>query len=66
MEYEDGSEMPISPGTYMFIPWKMPHAATCSSEASPCIAYFYFDKAFDVTWVEDAPADPNPMPQDRK
>ena len=66
MEYEDGSEMTIGPGTYMFIPWKMPHAASCSSEASPCITYFYFDKAFDVTWVEDAPADPNPMLQDRR
>ena len=62
MEYEDESTMTISPGTYMFIPWKMPHAASCPSGASPCIAYFYFDKAFDVTWVGDPPADPNPMP----
>ncbi len=66
MEYEDESTMTISPGTYMFIPWKMPHAASCPSGASPCIAYFYFDKAFDVTWVGDPPADPNSMPQDTK
>lgn len=66
MEYEDGSTMTIGPGTYTFIPWKLPHAASCPAESSPCIAYFYFDKAFDVTWVEDPPADPNPIPQDRK
>ena len=60
MEYEDGSTMTIGPGTYTFIPWKLPHAASCATEGSPCIAYFYFDKAFDVTWVKDPPADPNP------
>ena len=62
MAYEDGSTMDITPGSYMFIPWQMPHAASCPEGEWPCIAYFYFDKAFDVTWVADPPEDPNPMP----
>ena len=62
MEYQDGSKADISPGNYMFIPSKMPHAATCPAAGPVCIAYFYFDQAFDVTWVEDPPENPNPMP----
>ncbi len=62
MEYQDGSKADISPGNYMFIPSKMPHAATCPAAGPACIAYFYFDQAFDVTWVEDPPENPNPMP----
>ena len=64
MEYQDGSTMDITSGSYMFIPWKMPHAAFCHEGELPCIAYFYFDKAFDVTWVADPPEDPNPMPDE--
>ena len=63
MTYTDGSTMDITPGSYMFIPWKMPHAASCL-EGEPCIFYAYFDKAFDVTWVADPPEDPNPMPDE--
>jgi len=64
MAYDDGSTMDITPGTYMFIPSKMPHAASCSDGAEACIFYAYFDKAFDVTWVADPPEDPNPMPDE--
>ena len=63
MEFEDGTKSGVAPGTYMFIPGKAPHAATCPSGDSPCIAYFYFEKAFDVTWVGEPPSDPNPMPE---
>ena len=62
MEYQDGSKSDITAGGYMFIPWKMPHAALCAADGPACIAYFYFDKAFDVTWVADPPENPNPMP----
>ncbi len=62
MEYQDGSKADISPGNYMFIPSKMPHAATCPAAGPACIAYFYFDQAFDVTWLADPPENPNPMP----
>lgn len=62
MSFPDGSTHDIVPGSYMFIPWKAHHAATCPADGPECIAYFYFDKAFDVTWVGDPPADPNPMP----
>ncbi len=64
MTYDDGSTTDITPGSYMFIPWQMPHAASCPEGERPCIAYFYFDKAFDVTWVADPPEDPNPMPDE--
>ncbi len=63
MTYTDGSTMDITPGSYMFIPSKMSHAASCL-EGEPCIFYAYFDKAFDVTWVADPPEDPNPMPDE--
>lgn len=63
MTYPDGSKKDIRPGTYMFIPWEMHHAASCPAGQAACIAYFYFDKAFDVTWVNEPPANPNPLPE---
>ncbi len=64
LAYEDGSTMDITPGSYMFVPWQMPHAASCPEGEWACIGYFYFDKPFDVTWVGDLPEDLNPMPDE--
>lgn len=64
MSYPDGRTMDIGAGDYMFIPWKAHHAASCPADGPACIAYFYFDKAFDVTWVDEPPANPNPAPAD--
>ncbi len=63
MEFEGGEKGEVAPGIYMFIPSKLPHAAFCPSGGSPCVAYFYFERAFDVTWVGEPPSDPNPMPE---
>ena len=62
MEYPDGSKADINSGDYMLMPSKMPHAATCSAAGPDCIAYLYWEQAFDVTWVNDPPENPNPMP----
>lgn len=64
MEYPDGSEAPLGPGDYMFMPSKLPHAANCPGGDTACVVYIYWAQAFDVTWVEDPPANPNPMPQE--
>lgn len=62
MSFPDGTTSDITPGAYMFIPWEAHHAAPCPADGPECIAYFFFDKAFDVTWVDAPPAEPNPMP----
>lgn len=62
MRHMDGTRTEIGPGSYMFIPWRMPHEPTCPAGGPTCIVYFSFDRAFDTTWVGAPPANPNPMP----
>lgn len=62
MRHQDGTRNEIGPGTYMFIPWRMPHEPTCPAGGPVCITYFSFDRAFDTTWVGAPPTNPNPMP----
>ena len=56
------SKADINSGDYMLMPSKMPHAATCLAAGPACIAYLYWEQAVDVTWVNDPPENPNPMP----
>jgi quercetin dioxygenase-like cupin family protein len=62
LEMKDGTKKALAAGMYTFIPWQMPHAASCPAGGAACIGFFVFDKAFDVTWVEAPPTNPNPMP----
>lgn len=60
MTFPDGSMKDIRPGQYMFMPRETPHAASCPASGPACIAYIAFDGAFNVTWLDQAPVNPNP------
>lgn len=62
LEMQNGETITLDTGRYTFIPWEMPHAASCPDGGEECIGYFSFDRAFDVTWVEGPPENPNPAP----
>ena len=63
MSFPDGRKEKLSAGAYLFIPPGSHHSATCGGDV-PCLAYLIFDEGFDITWVGDPPADPNPMPDE--